>query len=952
MLKPWYKVVTPREDLREGKPLDASEFAVHLDQVREGKAPADYQKPERFFERTYLTRNLASLASEVIRRLSGEKTETNAIFNLSTQFGGGKTHALTLLYHLAKEGAAANKFAGVSTLLAKAGIAGVPKAEAAVFVGTEFDSISGRGGKDGLPVGQAGLPAGQAGTPLRKTPWGEIAWQLGGKEAFAIVAEHDAKGEAPGGEVIRQFLPKDKPSLILMDELMNYVSRNRKSGLGSQLYNFLQNLSEVARSSDNVVLAVSIPASELEMTAEDQSDFERFKKVLDRLGKAIVMSSDAETSEIIRRRLFEWDDLPAGRQGALTSDGKVMLSKDAIETCNEYADWVVGHRHQLPSQFNVDGARDAFLATYPFHPAVISVFERKWQALPRFQQTRGVLRLLALWVSRAYQEGFKGAHKDAIIGLGTAPLDDAMFRSATFEQLGETKLEGAVTTDICGRRDSHATRLDTDAQETIKNARLHRKAITAIFFESNGGQAKTDATVPEIRFAVAEPSLDIGNVETVLEALTEGCYYLAVERNRYHFSLKENLNKRFADRRATIPPAQVEDHIREEIQKVFSTGNGLERVYFAEKTIQIADRPAVTLVVLSPDQSLADEKVTAAFVETMIRDYGTSSRTFKSSVIFCVPEAPDTLREDARKVLAWEAIDDDDLKLDETQVHQLAENLKKARRDFKETIWRTYKNLMLLGKDNTVKRVDLGLVHSSAATDLVSLIITRLSSDGDLETKGISPSFLIRNWPPAFKEWSTKAMRDAFFAAPQFPRLTNPDLLKETISRGVGNGLLAYVGKTATGEYKPFCFNRALMTADVELSEDMFIITKEVAEAYLKGRATCLPAGAAPVPPTGPVVPPIDPTTGKPVSPVAPPTVTQPPLVPVSAAGLTWTGEVPPQKWMNFYTKVLAKFASARGLKLIVKVEVSPDGGISRQKFEETKSALRELGLNDDATTS
>jgi hypothetical protein len=921
-IKPWYKVVTPREDLREGKPLDASEFAVHLDQVREGKAPDDYQKPERFFERTYLTKNLASLASEVIRRLSGEKTETNAIFNLSTQFGGGKTHALTLLYHLARQGPAANKFAGVSTLLAKAGIGGVPKAEVAVFVGTEFDSISGRGGKDG--------------TPLRKTPWGEIAWQLGGAKAFAIVAEHDKKCEAPGGEVIRQLLPKDKPSLILMDELMNYVSRNRRSGLGGQLYNFLQNLSEVARSSDNVVLAVSIPASELEMTAEDQSDFERFKKVLDRLGKAIVMSSDTEISEIIRRRLFEWDER------AVTSDGKVMLSKEAVETCVEYADWVVEHRQQLPSQFNVDGAREAFIATYPFHPTVISVFERKWQALPRFQQTRGVLRLLALWVSRAYQDGFKGAHKDAIIGLGTAPLDDAMFRSATFEQLGETKLEGAVTTDICGKRDSHATRLDAEATEAIKNARLHRKSITAIFFESNGGQAKTDATVPEIRFAVAEPGLDIGNVETALEALTEGCYYLAVERNRYHFSLKENLNKRFADRRATIPPAQVEEQIREEIQKVFSTGNGLERVFFAEKTIEIADRPAVTLVVLSPDQSLADEKATTAFVDTMIRDYGTSSRTFKSSVIFCVPEAPDTLREDARKVLAWEAIDDDDLKLDETQVHQLAENLKKARRDLKETIWRTYKNLMLLGKDNMVKRVDLGLVHSSAATDLVSLIVSRLNSDGDLETKGISPSFLIRNWPPAFKEWSTKSVRDAFFASPQFPRLTNPDVLKETISRGVGNGLLAYVGKTATGDYKPFYFNKALMIADVELSEEMFIITKETAEAYLKTRVTSpTPADAS--------------TPAAPTSPAAVPAVAveliPPPTASSANSGLTWTGEIPAQKWMNFYTKVLSKFATARGLKLTVKIEVVPEGGVSKQKLDETKSALRELGLNDDVAS-
>ena len=101
-LKPWYKVVTPREDLREGKPLDASEFAAHLDDVRNGSAPPDYQKPDRFFARTYLTKNLSTLASQVIRRLSGERTETSAVFNLVTQFGGGKIHALTLLYHLAR----------------------------------------------------------------------------------------------------------------------------------------------------------------------------------------------------------------------------------------------------------------------------------------------------------------------------------------------------------------------------------------------------------------------------------------------------------------------------------------------------------------------------------------------------------------------------------------------------------------------------------------------------------------------------------------------------------------------------------------------------------------------------------------------------------------------------------------------------------------------------------
>jgi|GEM_PF-3519950 len=153
-IKPWYKIdgLTPREDLREGKPLDASEFAAHLDKVRDQTAPPDYKEPERFFERTYLTKYLTELAAQVVRRLSGEKTETSAVFNLATQFGGGKTHALTLLYHLATGGASANHWTGVQKILQTAGISSIPEAAVAVFVGTEFDSLRGRGGDDGTPL--------------------------------------------------------------------------------------------------------------------------------------------------------------------------------------------------------------------------------------------------------------------------------------------------------------------------------------------------------------------------------------------------------------------------------------------------------------------------------------------------------------------------------------------------------------------------------------------------------------------------------------------------------------------------------------------------------------------------------------------------------------------------------------------------------------------------------
>ena len=132
--------------------------------------------------------------------------------------------------------------------------------------------------------------------------------------------------------------------------------------------------------------------------------------------------------------------------------------------------------------------------------------------------------------------------------------------------------------------------------------------------------------------AVAEPDIDIGHVETVLEALTDACYYLTVERNRYHFSFKENLNKRYADRRANIKDDTISERVRAEIRKVFAASNGIAPVFFPENSGKMPDKPALTLVVLSPEQSMEDEKRTKAFIEIVIREHGSSSRTYKSGL--------------------------------------------------------------------------------------------------------------------------------------------------------------------------------------------------------------------------------------------------------------------------------------------------------------------------------
>lgn len=935
-LRPWRHVVTPREDLRDGKPLDAAEFAVHLDQVRDGKAPAVYIKPEQFFARTFLTKNMLELAGQVVRRLNGVTTETSAVFNLATQFGGGKTHSLTLLYHLAKHGPVSHGWAGVSQILTKSGQSQVPAGDAAVFVGTEFDSLAGRGGDDG--------------TPLRKTPWGELAWQLGGATALALVAEHDAKGVAPGGDVLAKVIP-DTPCLLLMDELMNYISRNRKSGLATQFYNFIHNLTECVRGKARAVLAVSIPASEMEMTAEDLEDYNRITKLLDRTGKALVMSAEAETSEIIRRRLFEWN------LDAVSAEGKVLLDKDAKKTCEEYAQWCLDNKALIPGWFSVDEARKAFEACYPFHPTVLSVFERKWRGLGKFQQTRGVLRLLALWVARSFKEGNEGNQRDALLSLGSAPLEDSTFRSACFEQLGERNLETAVTTDIAGSANAHAVRLDKEGTEEIRKARLHRKVATVIFFESNGGQLKgRDATLPEIRLSVGELGFDIGNVDTTIDALITACYYLTVERNTYRFSLRENLNKRFADRKATVQTPVVQEHLKREIQTLTSkTGYKVGVVHFPEKSIQIADRPALTVIVADLAQTMETEKATLAHIESLVRGSGSSARTYKSGQIWVVADSTRTMREEATKFLAWKDIqaDADSLKYDESQLEQLRESVKRAERDLREAIWRAFKFIVLLGKDNKLKVVDLGLVTSSVGSSLVDNVINRLQQDGDVE-KGVAAGFLLRNWPPALPEWSTRNVRDAFFASPQFPRLLFPDAIKDTIARGVSNGQIAYAGKHGDGHFEPFVFEQALNADDVEISEDVFILTREAAVNYRdavkaaasgeKPTATATPpAGSTPVGGTSPT--PVAPFPGD--APVPAPSDDE-----VTMGGqtdffkrMTWTGEVPPKLWMNFYTKVLSKHATDSGLKLKVTIETSPTSGISKEKIEETRTALKELGL-------
>jgi hypothetical protein len=363
---------------------------------------------------------------------------------------------------------------------------------------------------------------------------------------------------------------------------------------------------------------------------------------------------------------------------------------------------------------------------------------------------------------------------EPLITLGLAPLENAMFRAALFEQLGSDSLEIPATTDILGKSDAHSVRLDKEAGEAIRKAQLHRKVATTIFFESNGGmsQARAEATVPELKADVFGPDMNLVELDNVLEGLTSSCFYLNWDRNRYRFGLTPNLNQVLMSRRGNVKPKDIEERIRKQTEGIFEKhsvvcSRQIDRKYSPARSNDVPNRPVLTLVVLG-QETPAGSKATNELMESIIRDCGSSGRTFKSAIIFSVPEAGEAAQQAARSLLAWEDInDDEDTKktVDPAQIKLLERNLAAAKRDLDEAIFRSYSHVYLLGKDNQIRHIDLGQINSSSG-GMVELIVRELERCDEL-VDGVNAARLIKSWPGGMVEWSTKAVRKrVLFVAP------------------------------------------------------------------------------------------------------------------------------------------------------------------------------------------
>src|SRR5690606_11458415 len=199
-MKAWREISVPHPDVLEGT-FQQSEFAADITAVRDGKATREYQDAAAFYQRTFITEGMRLLLTQVAQRLNGKGGEP--VIQLQTSFGGGKTHTMLAVFHLASRNCSLKELAGVPALLDQAGLMDVPKARVAVLDGTAH---------------APGQPWAHGDARVR-TLWGELAWQLGGEEGLALVREADATGTSPGKETLRALLERFAPCVVLVDEL-------------------------------------------------------------------------------------------------------------------------------------------------------------------------------------------------------------------------------------------------------------------------------------------------------------------------------------------------------------------------------------------------------------------------------------------------------------------------------------------------------------------------------------------------------------------------------------------------------------------------------------------------------------------------------------------------------------------------------------------------------------
>lgn len=645
-LKAWREVITPHPDVAAGQ-FNAAEFAADLHHVATGQTQQpEYSDPQEFFARTYLTEGLKDLLDRAVRRLSGD-LNASPVVNLQTNFGGGKTHSMLALYHL---------FSGLEASV-------FPQAVQEIVGGVRLQDLKVRRvtlvGTHLAPDQPLIKPDG---TEVR-TLWGELAWQLGGREAYDVVAQADGSGTPPG-DALAGLLRSGGPVLILIDEWVAYArglygQEGLAGGRFENQFTFAQHLTETVGAIPGAMLVVSIPASDsldaggagsaLEVGGEHgRRALEALQNVVGRKADHWRPATNVESFEIVRRRLF--------------IEPSAAARTDIAAVARQYVTFYRENHGQFPRETEEAGYEERIKAAYPIHPELFERLYSDWSTLEKFQRTRGVLRLMSTVIHALWAAG----DASPLIMPGSVPLSAARVASELTSYLPDL-WKPIIDRDIDGEG---STPVQIDGSRSTFGARSLTRRIARTIFVGSAATLGTEhkgVERPRVWLGVAIPGDTVGNFGSALEMLGQQATYLYVDNSRYWYATTASVTRTAAD---------IADRLREEPERVWAevvrrlhSLEGKARGDFAAVHVapagsgDVRDVDEARLVVIAPQWTHAkNDKTSEAmkFAEECLNRVGQAQRTRRNMVVFVAADHSrfEDLDGAVREFLAWDQIVD------------------------------------------------------------------------------------------------------------------------------------------------------------------------------------------------------------------------------------------------------------------------------------------------------
>ncbi|MEZ0343380.1 MAG: AAA family ATPase [Caldimicrobium sp.] len=734
-MKPFTQIAIPHEDIVEGR-LTMDVFAADLWQVANRKAPEDYQDPDLFFKKTYLTEGLKNILNIAKNRLEG-KTGDSTI-QLQTPFGGGKTHTLIALYHKARDW----------------------KAKVVVLDGTALN-------------------------PKDKKLWEEFERQLTGEIKIT-------KGDiAPGKEALIKLLSENSPVLILMDEVLEYITKAAgikvgDSNLAAQTFAFIQELTGAVSTVGNALLVLTLPSSILEHYDENaEKMFQQLQKITGRMEKIYTPVKDEEIENVVRARLF------------IKIDEKE--AKKVVDDFVEYA-----KKERLLSGDEVSEYRSRFLKSYPFKPEVIDTLYKKWGSFPTFQRTRGVLRILSLVVHDLLDKNIP------FIRLGDFNLGNEELRRELIKHIGQ-EWDSIVAQDITSKG-SGAKRVDEMLGSSYLPYKLGTVISTTIFLTSFSGRGERGVGIKEIKLSAGVISFSSTVIDTVVSNLKEKLFYLSDEG--LFFTNQPNLNRMIVSKEENITDNEIYEEEKKIIEKHISREK-IFKIYIHPKFPKdVADNEELKLIILD------SEKPDTDFLEK----HGETPRVFRNTMIFlCVNgEQRELFYSYIRKLIALRHIHQDEkLKLSDSQKKELKNKLKRQEDREYEELRKYYRKLFVPSKEG-LKEIDMGL-PTFGELYIDKEIYNYLRNQGEILEK-IAPK-VIKDKYLAGKDFiEIKILYESLLKTPGELRIFSREGFINGLKEGVNNGLFGF-GYFEGSE--PVC-KSIKETPNITLSEGEIIIRSEL----------------------------------------------------------------------------------------------------------------------------